>query len=111
MLPAFDKRIEEAIREIDPHHILWLEGNTFAIEWKGFDEVLPNCVYAMCHYPVGVQVSYPRRDWTDENAMMCIPTGEQYNGSSVQSDKLERQFLRKAVIQGRYNTLDQQLKV
>jgi aryl-phospho-beta-D-glucosidase BglC (GH1 family) len=52
-LPAFYARIEKAIRAIDPDHILWLDGNTFAMEWKGFQTVLPNCVYAMHDYAVG----------------------------------------------------------
>lgn len=51
-LPAFYARVEKAIRKIDPDHILWLDGNTFAMEWKGFDEVLPNSVYAMHDYSV-----------------------------------------------------------
>jgi hypothetical protein len=51
-LPAFYARIEKAIRAIDGNHILWLDGNTFAMEWKGFDSVLPNCVYAMHDYSV-----------------------------------------------------------
>lgn len=51
-LPAFYTRVEKAIRAIDPDHILWLDGNTFAMEWKGFETVLPNCVYAMHDYAV-----------------------------------------------------------
>lgn len=51
-LPAFYTRIEKAIRAKDSNHILWLDGNTFAMEWKGFDMVLPNCVYAMHDYSV-----------------------------------------------------------
>lgn len=54
-LPAFYARVEKAIRAIDPDHILWLDGNTFAMEWKGFDTVLPNCVYAMHDYAVCFQ--------------------------------------------------------
>ena len=53
-LPAFYDRFEPAIRKVDPHHILWLDGNTFAMEWKFFDKVLPNCVYAMHDYSVGL---------------------------------------------------------
>ncbi|KAJ5665425.1 uncharacterized protein N7477_007873 [Penicillium maclennaniae] len=52
-LPAFYTRIEKAIRAIDSDHILWLDGNTFAMEWKGFEKVLSNCVYAMHDYAVG----------------------------------------------------------
>ena len=53
-LLTFYKRVEKAIREIDPHHILWLDGNTFAMESQGFDEVLPNCVYALHDYSVSI---------------------------------------------------------
>ncbi|KIW93864.1 uncharacterized protein Z519_05179 [Cladophialophora bantiana CBS 173.52] len=123
-LPAFYKRIEAAIRAVDDHHILWLDGNTFSMEWNGFDEVLPNCVYALHDY-----------------SMMGFPTGERYKGTDDQNSKLERQFLRKAefmlehkcpiwngefgpvyadpaededaeaINQDRYNMLGQQLKV
>lgn len=56
-LPAFYDRIEAAIRKIDPHHILWLDGNTFAMEWKYFDKKLPNTVYALHDYTVMTQGS------------------------------------------------------
>jgi hypothetical protein len=51
-LPVFYKRFEKAIRAVDPDHILWLDGNTFSMEWIGFDDVLPNCVYALHDYSV-----------------------------------------------------------
>jgi aryl-phospho-beta-D-glucosidase BglC (GH1 family) len=51
-LPAFYKRIESAIRKIDPKHILFLDGNTFSMEWRGFTEILPNCVYSLHDYSV-----------------------------------------------------------
>jgi len=78
-LPAFYNRIENEIRDIDPNHILWLDGNTFAMEWKFFDHILPNCVYALHDY-----------------AMMGFPKGDRYTGSEEQKSKLERQFVRKA---------------
>jgi len=78
-LPAFYKRIEKAIRAIDSQHILWLDGNTFAMEWVGFEEVLPNCVYALHDY-----------------SSMGFPRGETFTGTTEQVEKLERQFLRKA---------------
>ncbi|MCJ1478105.1 hypothetical protein MMC13_006780 [Lambiella insularis] len=37
-LPAFYDRIEPAIRRIDPDLILWLDGNTFAMEGKVLDQ-------------------------------------------------------------------------
>ncbi|ORX40964.1 glycoside hydrolase superfamily [Kockovaella imperatae] len=47
-LLAFYKRVEKAIRKIDPHHLLFLDGNTFGGDFRHFEEPLPNCVYA-CH--------------------------------------------------------------
>jgi hypothetical protein len=78
-LPAFYARLENAIRRIDPDHILWLDGNTFAMEFKGFDEVLPNCVYALHDY-----------------STMGFPTGEPYKGTEEQKEILEKQFARKS---------------
>ncbi|KAL2427050.1 Beta-xylosidase [Exophiala dermatitidis] len=84
-LPAYYVRLEKAIRAMDPHHILWLDGNTFAAEWKGFDEAveaLPNCVYSLHDY-----------------SMMGFPTGQAYMGTMEQKQKLEAQFLRKSAFQ------------
>ncbi|GAB7337244.1 hypothetical protein MBLNU457_g2617t1 [Dothideomycetes sp. NU457] len=86
-LPAFYDRIEPAIREIDPHHILWLDGNTFAMEWKHFDKPLPNSVYALHDY-----------------STMGFPKGEFYEGKEEQNLKLERQFTRKAEVMYRLGT-------
>ncbi|RMY47932.1 hypothetical protein D0863_15517 [Hortaea werneckii] len=86
-LPAFYTRIEKEIRSIDPDHILWLDGNTFAMEWKHFDEhILPNSVYALHDY-----------------SMMGFPKGDTYTGSPEQKSKLERQFLRKAEFMFKHN--------
>jgi hypothetical protein len=82
-LPAYYDRLEEAIRKIDPDHILWLDGNTFAIEWKGFERVIPNAAYALHDY-----------------SLMGFPIGpERFKGTPEQVAKLERQFLRKAAFQ------------
>lgn len=86
-LPAFYDRVEKAIREIDPHHILWLDGNTFSMEWRTFDHILPNCVYALHDY-----------------SMMGFPKGDTYTGAEDQKSKLERQFLRKAEFMHKWKT-------
>ena len=86
-LPAFYDRIEKAIREIDQNHILWLDGNTFSMEWRYFDHILPNCVYALHDY-----------------TMMGFPKGEQYKGTAEQKSKLESQFLRKAEFMDKHKT-------
>ncbi|KAI9635318.1 glycoside hydrolase superfamily [Dioszegia hungarica] len=46
----FYARVEKAIRAIDPHHILFLDGNNFGADFSRFAErpLLPNVVYA-CH--------------------------------------------------------------
>ncbi|KIA75430.1 glucanase [Aspergillus ustus] len=78
LLYPFYVRLEKAIRAIDPDHILWLDGNTYSMEWEGFESVLPNCVYSIHDY-----------------SMMGFPEGELYRGTLEQDEKLESQFLRK----------------
>lgn len=72
---------------MDPNHILFLDGNTFAMEWRGFDHVLPNCVYAMHDY-----------------SGMGFPTGEPFKGTDEQKTKLEQQYLRKALFMRQFKT-------
>jgi hypothetical protein len=77
-LPAFYDRLEPIIRAIDPNHILWLDGNTFAMEWRSFTHVLPNSAYSLHDYS-----SYG------------FPTGERYKSLPAQDEKIESSFLRK----------------
>ncbi|KAL9945763.1 hypothetical protein D7B24_008134 [Verticillium nonalfalfae] len=49
-LLSFYDRIVPAIREIDPEHILFLEGNTFSMDFSGFTGVFSNSVYAIHDY-------------------------------------------------------------
>ncbi|KAF9893981.1 hypothetical protein FE257_008952 [Aspergillus nanangensis] len=77
-LATFYDRIEHEIRATDPDHILWLDGNTFAMEWKGFTHILPNCVYSLHDY-----------------STMGFPTGDRFKGTEEQHSRLEQQFLRK----------------
>lgn len=78
-LPAFYARLERAVRAVDPYHILWLDGNTFAMEWRCFDSVLPNSVYSMHDYN-----------------SMGFPSGETYRGTPEQKEKVKKSFTRKA---------------
>lgn len=77
-LAAFYDRIEKEIRQIDADHILWLDGNTFAMEWNGFTHILPNCVYSLHDY-----------------STMGFPTGDRFKGTDEQHARLDQQFLRK----------------
>lgn len=51
-LPQFYDRIEKDVRAVDPDHILWLDGNTFSMEFREFTHVLPNTVYGLHDYAV-----------------------------------------------------------
>ena len=80
-LPAFYARLAAAVRRVDARHMLWLDGNTFAMEWRGFDAhaPVPNAAYALHDY-----------------SSMGFPRGERYAGTPAQRERVERQFLRKA---------------
>ncbi|RAL59600.1 hypothetical protein DID88_006459 [Monilinia fructigena] len=85
-LPEFYTRFESSIRKIDPFHILWLDGNTFAMEWKSFSAVLPNCAYALHDY-----------------SSMGFPTGTLFTSTPSQIEKLESSFLRKCTFMKTHN--------
>jgi len=82
-LPRFYDRLGEAVREVDRDHIFWLDGNTFAIEWKGFDRVIPNAAYSIHDYSVLGLAMAPER----------------FKGTPKQVENLEKQFLRKSSFQ------------
>jgi endoglucanase len=50
-LVALHARLVDAIRRIDAHHILFLDGNRYAREFDGFGEPVVNAVYAVHQYP------------------------------------------------------------
>jgi hypothetical protein len=77
-LQAFYARIDKEVRAVDPHHILFLDGNTYAMDFSAFEEVLPNSVYAIHDY-----------------ATMGFPAGEPYVGTQEQNVFLRKQYERK----------------
>jgi hypothetical protein len=44
------KRLHDAIRKIDPNHILFLEGDRYAVDFSKFTETWDNCVYTNHDY-------------------------------------------------------------
>ncbi|KAH6684801.1 cellulase [Halenospora varia] len=79
-LVNFYNRVEKAIREVDPDHALFIDGNTYAIDFSHFPSTpFHNTVYA-CH----------------DYSMMGFPTGEAYLGTPTQKAKLRKSFERKA---------------
>ncbi|RSH85089.1 uncharacterized protein EHS24_006682 [Apiotrichum porosum] len=79
-LQAFYVRIEAAIRAVDPHHILFLDGNSFGYDFSHFKKPLPNCVYS-CH---------------DYSVYGFPAAPELYSGTQQQVEYHERTFRRKA---------------
>jgi hypothetical protein len=71
--------VEKAIRTVDTEHILFIDGNTYSMDFSRFpDTPLPNAVYA-CH----------------DYSTMGFPTGETYVGTMAQKTKLRKSFERK----------------
>ena len=48
MVGPFYARLIAAVREVDPHHTMFLDGNTYATEFDCFDQPADNAVYT-CH--------------------------------------------------------------
>jgi aryl-phospho-beta-D-glucosidase BglC (GH1 family) len=46
----FFARLRDAVRKIDPHHVLFIEGNTYARDFEGFDPSWSNVVYTNHDY-------------------------------------------------------------
>ncbi|KAF1949810.1 glycoside hydrolase [Byssothecium circinans] len=82
---AFYERLDKALRAVDPNHMLFLDGNTFAMEWKGFKGVLPNSVYSIHDY-----------------SRMGFPIGKRYVGTPEQDQKLRQQYNRKCEFHNQY---------
>ena len=80
-LIAWYERAEKDIREVDSDHILFFDGNTYAMYFSRFTSVSPNSVYA-CH------------DYTMLGSP--IPGQAPYSGTAAQAAKLQYQFDRKA---------------
>ncbi|PBP17764.1 hypothetical protein BUE80_DR011392 [Diplocarpon rosae] len=79
-LPAFYDRLEPRLRKVDPNQMLWLVKNIFAMEWKCFNNVLPNNVYILHDY-----------------SLVEFPTGDRFKRSADQLVEVERKFLRRSL--------------
>jgi aryl-phospho-beta-D-glucosidase BglC (GH1 family) len=49
-IAPFYRRLEAAIRAVDKHHVLFLDGNRYSLDFHMFGEPLPNCVYTAHDY-------------------------------------------------------------
>ncbi|TLS30741.1 hypothetical protein PpBr36_03910 [Pyricularia pennisetigena] len=79
-LLAWYERCEKAIRAVDPDHMLFVDGNTYAMDFSAFpvDRPLPNTVYS-CH----------------DYSFLGFPQAEQYEGTEEQKKRLRESFKRK----------------
>lgn len=50
-LGPFYRRLADAIRAIDPRHVVFLDGDRYAQDFTTLGEPLDNAVYALHHYP------------------------------------------------------------
>lgn len=87
----FYRRLVEAIRAIDPNHILYNDGNTYSTEFDMFDEPWDNTVYS-CHdyVPAGLGRGGPYPGETD--------------GRHIDRDAVEEQFLRRSAYARQHGT-------
>ena len=83
--PVYD-RLVRAVREVDPHHILFLDGNTYATDFSIFESRYDNVVYA-CH------------DYAEAGLAHGGPYPGETKGVWVDRDRLERKFLERTSYQ------------
>jgi len=49
-IAPYYRRLEAAIRAVDKHHVLFLDGNRYSMDFHMFGDPLPNCVYTAHDY-------------------------------------------------------------
>lgn len=79
-LVKFYERIHEEVRKVDSNHILFLDGNTYAMDFRQFSEPLPNSVYSIHDYS---SFGFPNSE------------GTLYKATEAEKTKLEAQYKRK----------------
>jgi endoglucanase len=53
VIGPFYRRLESAVRKVDPHHVIFLDGNRYATDFSAFEETaFDHCVYAAHDYAV-----------------------------------------------------------
>jgi endoglucanase len=91
VVPKVYDRLVAAVRAIDPHHILFLDGNTYSTDFSIFDEPYENAVFACHDYAVaGMAYGGPYPGVTE--------------GKYVDRDFLERKFLERSEYSRRTGT-------
>jgi len=87
MLAKVYKRIADAIRAIDPDHILYLDGNRYSLDFEMFTELIPNAVYTTHDYAVP--------GFVDGGPYPGTSRGEYFDKAALETAFLRRtQFMR-----------------
>ena len=100
----FYERLSTAIREIDPEHILFFDGNTYSTEFGFFGEPLENAVYTLHDYvPAGLGRAdeYPgrsprRRSSSSARSTRAARARRSTSASSPRSTRATRRSTRNA---------------
>ncbi len=79
----FYRRLMDAVRAADPSHILFIEGNTYARDFDGFDPTWKNVVYT-------------NHDYAAPGSISGGPYPGVTNGRSYDSKTIEEDFLKKS---------------
>lgn len=82
VLPAFYERLADAIRAVDPHHILFLDGNHYSTDFDLFGDPIDNAVYT-CH-------DYARAGFARSGGYPA-----EVDGVRIDKDQVEEAFLRR----------------
>ena len=88
--PVYD-RLVQAVREVDPDHVIFLDGNTYSTDFSMFEADHDNVVYA-CH------------DYALAGHAYGGPYPGETRGVWVDRDQLEAQFLERTLHQRRIGT-------
>jgi endoglucanase len=84
----FYKRLHDAIRTIDPSHILFLDGNRYSLDFDMFEEIWPNTVYTLHDYALP--------GFVDGGAYPGITRGEHVDRGVLEETFLARsEFMRR----------------
>lgn len=76
LLHAFQREATEAIRRVDPHHIILLEGDHFAMDYEGMSPpVDPQTAIAFHYYPTVWEEGLLNRDLPEEQRRKAFREG------------------------------------
>jgi endoglucanase len=91
VIGPFYERAHHAIRAIDPHHVLFLDGNRYSSQFDMFGDPLPNSVYSLHDYPLAG--GYDAGDYPGET-----------RGHHIDRGVVEKQFLERSEYMRRTGT-------